>query len=296
MKNILVTGAGGMLGEKIVKYFDSQNQFTVYGTIRNRIPFEGGNVKWENLDLCNQKELHNLLNNIKPSIIIHCAANINIDNCEINSDDSEYLHSNIIEEFKKSSPNSLFIYISTDSIFNGETGNYSEQDTPGPINKYALSKLNGEFQVKYFFKEFIIIRTNIFGFHSIQNKTSLAEWALEKLNKNESINGFDDVIFNPVYTVQLAFVINNLINLNYRGIIHVGSSSRISKFSFLNLLALKFNFNENLIQRTLSQDYNFKAMRPKNTFLNTSKLEKLMDKLDLNEGLNMLYNDILNNK
>jgi dTDP-4-dehydrorhamnose reductase len=295
LKKVLVTGATGMLGEKIVSFFSLSSNYKVFATYRHKKLLSYDNVKWEKVDLNNKSDLNKILIFVKPDIIIHCAANVNLEQCELDIADANYMHSNIINEFHISSPNSIFVYISTDSVFNGEKGDYSESDFPDPINNYALTKLKGENQVIKNFNKYLIIRTNIYGSHSVSNKTSLAEWAISKLNKNEAINGFDNVFFNPVYTLQLAMVIDTLLRSEVRGIVNVGCDEVISKFSFLKKVAKSFNFNQDLIIKSNSNNQMFLARRPLNTSLNNSLLESLIGKkLKLTDGINMLHNDLTN--
>lgn len=295
MKNVLVTGASGMLGEKIVDFFSIKLDYKIFATTRNEIVGNKDEVVWIKVDLNHKADLKKILTFVKPDIIIHCAANVNLEQCELDIADANYMHSNIINEFHISSPNSIFVYISTDSVFNGEKGDYSESDSPDPINNYALTKLNGENQVIKKFNKYLIIRTNIYGSHSVSNKTSLAEWAFSKLNKNEAINGFDNVFFNPVYTLQLAMVIDTLLKSEVRGIVNVGCDEVISKFSFLKKVAKCFNFNQDLIIKSNSNNQMFLARRPLNTSLNNSLLESIIGKkLKLIDGINMLHNDLTN--
>lgn len=284
-----------MLGEKIVSFFSLSSSYKVFATYRNEKLLSNDNIKWEKVDLNNRADLNKILTLVKPDIIIHCAANVNLEQCELDIADANYMHSNIIKEFYISSPNSKFVYISTDSVFNGERGGYSESDFPDPINNYALTKLNGENKVIKNFNKYLIIRTNIYGSHSVGKKTSLAEWAINKLNKNESINGFDNVFFNPVYTLQLAMVIDTLLRSEVNGIVNVGCDEVISKFSFLKKVCKSFNFNQDLIIKSNSNNQMFLARRPMNTSLSNSLLESIIGKkLKLTDGINMLYNDLTN--
>ena len=297
MKNILITGANGMLGEQAFKVFSKNKAFKVYGTYRNDHKNRVDQVFWKRIDLTNRDELHKLLKIVKPDIILHCAADVNIDNCEIDISNAEYLHSKIIKEFKKQCPNSLFIYISTDSIFNGEKGNYDEYDVPKPLNNYSKTKILGEELVKKSFHDFIIIRTNIFGFHTDNKKTSLAEWVLNNLMNDKHINGFEDIIFNPLYTLQLIHVIDILLKSEFKGIINVGSSEFISKYDFIMSIAQIFQYEKNLIIKSKSTDFVFKAKRPKNTSLNITLLKKTTNlELSLKDGLEMLKSDLQTNK
>ncbi len=295
MKKVLVTGAAGMLGEKIIKYFSSDDYYRVFATFRNEIGYTNEKILWKKIDLNDRSNLLKALNYIDPDIIIHCAANINLDQTELDNTDAKYIHSDIIKEFKQGSPNAIFVYISTDSIFNGKTGNYKESDDADPINKYALSKLDGESNVKKYFRNYIILRTNIYGYHSSSNKPSLAQWAISKLKNHEPINGFDDVIFNPVYTMQLAMIVEQLLKIEFRGLINVACDEIVTKHDFLIAIAKKFNFNEELITKSNSNKQSFIAARPLNTSLNNSLVNKIIGKnLSLSEGMQMLFNDFIN--
>ncbi len=283
-----------MLGEKIINFFSSNDIYKTFATFRNEIASRNENVFWKKIDLNDKYNFNLFLSHINPDIIIHCAANTNLDQCEIDNLDAVYLHSEIIEDIKLASPNSIFVYVSTDSIFNGKSGNYKENDIADPINKYAFSKLEGEKNVVKHFKDYIIIRTNIYGYHSSNNKPSLAQWAITKLKNNETINGFEDVFFNPVYTSQLAMVIQHLLKIDFRGLINVGCNETVSKYEFLLKIAKKFKFNENLIAKSSSNNHSFIAARPMNTSLNNEFIKtKLENKISLDDGIEMLFNDLI---
>jgi dTDP-4-dehydrorhamnose reductase len=297
MKNILVTGAGGMLGEKIVDFFSKSIEYNIFASYRTNKPLNEFGATWLMVDLKNKTDFKDLLLVSRPDIIIHCAAFVNLDQCEIDDSESKYLHYQLVKEFANVCPNAYFIYISTDSVFDGETGNYSEYDIANPLNKYALTKCAGEKEVVNQFKQHLVIRTNIYGFHSNNGYSSLAEWAITKLSNNEVIGGFDDVIFNPVYTLQLAYVIDELVKLNYIGIVNVGCDEVISKFNFLKLLAKQFSFSEKLVLKTNSLNQKFTANRPLNTSLNTTLLKnKVNINLNLKHGVTMLFNDMTKHK
>ena len=203
MKRILITGSNGMLGKELIKILDEK--FELYGidresnkTIKNQF----------NIDLTDSDKVVEIIGKIKPYVIIHTAALINLDFCENNQKDTDLI--NIQVSGLLSSLCDKIIFISTDSVFDGMVGNYFEESPKNPINYYAFSKSEAEELIMKNNKNAVIIRTNIYGSNS-SSGNSLFEWAYKELSQGRTIKGFNDLIFNPVYTGQLADAILNLI-------------------------------------------------------------------------------------
>lgn len=293
MKRILITGASGMLGKDIVKVFRGDKEYNVFGITKREIAKEKG-IHYVKVDLREISKLKKELKRIKPEIIIHCAALVDIDYCEKNKNEANALHygvSGILSGYN--ALRTKFIYISTDSVFDGVRGNYTEEDVAHPLNYYAKSKLKGENVSITNNTNSLIIRTNIYGFH-VPLGNSLAEWALDNLMKKKRIGGFTDVFFNPVYTKQLARVIKFIVESNrtIKGILNVGSETRISKYVFLTKLAKAFKKGVRTIDPICADSVSFKAKRPKDTFLDVGKLQKIIKKIpDLDDGLKELHKD-----
>jgi len=233
------------------------------------------------------------LDEINPDVIIHCAAIVNVDECEINKRVAEVLHRDvtaILACYKSDS--TRFIYISTDSVFDGQKGSYTEKDVPNPINYYAKTKRDGEIVVLENNHNGVVIRTNIYGCH-LENGKSLVEWAIDNLKQGKSIIGFNDVYFNPVYAKQVAEVIKEIIPTKYfKGILNVTSKEYCSKYEFLLSIARQFNFNTELITKASVKQLQFLAPRPLNTTLNANLLRSVLGKvLTLQDGLAALKKD-----
>ncbi len=297
-KRVLITGAGGMLGKDIVEIFARDKRYNVFGTIREK-ELRKPAVTYIKADLTNTKDTKKVLSKSKPNIIIHCAAIVNLDICEKNKKYTDLLHiksTEILSSHKNGS--TKFVYISSDSVFNGKTGNYTELDKPDPLNYYAHSKRMGEQAAMANNKNALIIRTNIYGFH-IPPGNSLVEWALNNFALKNKVNGFTDVIFNPVYTKQLARTIKYILenHVKVTGILNVGSTKPLSKYAFLRSLSKEFGFKQSLIRPVSVDDSDLKTPRPKNTTLNIAKLTKIVGKKGLTnlEGFVELKRDHDNN-
>lgn len=289
MKNILITGSSGMLGKDIYTVFDKRNDFNVYGADR----IYNDQIKNENQyigDLTDSNFLQELIGKSTPDLIIHCAAIVNLKTCEENRELTNSLHIDLPRKLVDFTKRGIkLLYISTDSIFDGERGNYNEDDLPNPLNYYAKTKLEGERIIKTAL-DHLIIRTNIFGFN-MPLKNSLVEWAITNILQGNRISGFTDIIFNAMYTKDLAGIILKLINARVSGTYNVASRNILSKYSFLKYLSLLLSNRNDLVEMTKSDDTIVEIYRPKNTTLNVSKVEGIVGLPTIESGLENLIKD-----
>jgi len=167
------------------------------------------------------------------------------------------------------------IQISTDGVFNGEKGFYSENDPPDPINAYGKSKLDAEWKVLNTYDHSCILRTNIFGWNPAARK-GMAEWMIDVLRKDQVLSAFKDVIISPVLTNDLAEILFELCLLEHEGTIHAGSRDSYSKLQFARAIAETFKFNLENIKAISVDELHLVARRPKNTSLNVHRISALL--------------------
>lgn len=292
MSNILITGANGMLGNAVSRHFSGNDGFKVFATSKSKANYSE-NLTFVQGDLTLEKTLREL-ENFQFDVIVHCAALTDIEYSEKNPEETFLINHSATENLVKTFPDALFIYISTDSVFDGKTGNYNESDPTKPLNIYSKSKLFGEDSVKNFAEKFYILRTNIYGYHQPLTHRSLFEWAFEKLKRGEQIRGFSNVVFNPLYVGQLAIVIEQLILQKPSfGIYNAVCNEFLSKYDFLLRIIELFDFSK---EQLLSFDLPERpviALRPFKTFLDNGKISEAVNRLDLSidTGMRMLYDD-----
>jgi len=228
------------------------------------------------LDITDEKQVIDCFHDVKPSIVINCAANTNIDFLEINTTTAYSINGegarNIAVTCKKS--DIRLVHISTDGIFDGINGNYTEEDKPNPINVYAKSKVIGEENIMKNCLNHVIVRTNFYGNHP--KGKSLFNNILSKLKNKEPFTGFNDVIFSPLEVSNLSDIISDVVFSNYRGILNLSSNETISKYQFCCKMADVFGFDSNLIKKGSVDDVGFIAKRPKNTSLNNTKSKQFI--------------------
>jgi perosamine synthetase len=292
-KKILITGVSGMLGSNLAYYF--KNNYDVLG-LYNTHPVNISGILTKQSDISSGNSCRSIIQDYCPEIIIHCASLTNIDYCEENKNIAEQVNVNgtkaIVDSIKDKEIK--LIYISSDSVYGGDKGNYQETDPIEPRNYYGLSKYNGELEVLK--KEgSLILRTNIFGWN-IQNKHSIAEWIINELENNRKIEGFTDVYFSSIYTMDIAKVIEVVIQEKINGIFNCASTTHISKFDFILHIAEFFNLYKNLVKPISIDNFTFKAERGKNLSLNVKKLQDALNyKLpSITQSIASFHNDFKN--
>ncbi len=292
MKNILITGAGGMLGASVCNHFSRLGNYNVFAAARNN----NAHVKATKFfigDLNDAKYISDL-GAIEIEAVVHCAALTDIEKSEKEPENAFSINAKATEHLALQFPSATFIYISTDSVFDGKTGNYTETDTPNPLNIYAQTKLSGEQAVIKSNEKHYILRTNMYGFHRPPSGRSLFEWSYQNLSQGKQVNGFSNVVFNPLYIGQIAEVIEKLIVRKPPfGIYNATCNESLSKLEFLQKVALRFGFAEDLIIPTEISDRPVNAVRPMKTHLKNDKLVDEISGLNLTfeRGLAMLYDD-----
>ena len=266
-----ITGASGMLGTALLSQISKSQE--VFATSRN-VGIQNKNINWDCFDLTNFKFLERWLDKIKPNLVIHCAAIVNVDFCEENLDLTTALHVKTTELIAKymTHNNGRLIYISTDSVFDGNKKNsYKETDTVNPLNIYAKTKLQGEKYVQSI-NNGLVLRTSIIGLR--QNRSnSLAEWILQKLVQDSSLNLFHDVYFSPISVQELSVIIDKIIQKPIYGLYHCGSSDSISKYEFGKKMSEIFQLTDAKLNKISIDSLNFRSKRPKNMSLNVSKIK-----------------------
>jgi len=283
---MLVTGASGLLGNKIVEH--AKNDYKLV-PIYKTTPLHSNSLK---LDITDAVEVSNLFSRFKPTVVIHTASETNVDKCE-----TEKVHAwkvnvegarNIADACQK--VNAKLVAISTDYVFDGEKGLYTEEDTPNPINYYGVTKLEGEKQVINYCKNYAILRTSVlYGWHPW--KQNFATWVINKLRQQQEINIVEDHYNTPTLADNLAEMALEVAEKDLQGLYHASGNERISRYEFAKKIAETFGLNSDLIKPVkTSQMAAWTAKRPRDSSLDTGKIRKQLKTKPLNitEGLNKM--------
>ena len=277
-QRLFVTGASGLLGNKIVEL--AKFKFEV-------IPLHGTRLLQPNslqIDITNKNRVMQLFNDLKPDIVIHTASETNVDKCEIEKEHAWKVNvegtQNIAEECQKN--NTKIVYISTDYVFDGEKGLYAEEDCPNPINHYGITKLEAEKQVINNCRNYAVLRTSVlYGWHP--SKMNFATWVISKLEKKQEIAVVEDHYNTPTLADNLAEMAIEVAERNLQGLYHASGCERISRFEFAREIARTFSLNLGLIKPLkMSELKAWVAKRPRDSSLSTAKIQKQLITKPLN--------------
>jgi dTDP-4-dehydrorhamnose reductase len=273
---LLVTGASGLLGTKICQLGICKG-FEVYSGYWQHKPRKGIPLK---LDLSQKNKMGKIFDEVKPDAVVHAAAMTNVDKCELEKNLSWRINVEgtqaIVKLCKKH--RSFMVYVSTDYVFNGDRGMYTETDQVNPINYYGLTKLKGEESVRNIIRQACIARTSvIFGSIPATGKTNFALWLLDKLKKKKKVQIVTDQTNSPTLNTNLAEMILEVLERKLCGTYHLAGGTRLSRYQFAITLAEIFDLDTSLIDPCTSDEISWVAKRPKDSSLNIDKAMQTLE-------------------
>jgi dTDP-4-dehydrorhamnose reductase len=266
---VFVTGASGSLGWTLCRLLSSKCRIAGTYFRHPRVPESTVGVK---LDLADLPSISATLDHFKPEVIFHAAAITDPDRCEENPGLAFAVNSDATRELASVALRlgSRLIFVSTDLVFDGEKGGYTETDPARPLSVYGASKLRAE-QATLERGAFVVIRSSlVYGFGSPVSRTFLG-WMLSKLGRNEPIEVFADQKRNPVLVDDLAEAAVAAVEGDLVGLYHVGGPETMSRLEFGRQVCGVFGFGEALLRPTSMADFGFKAKRPVDSSLSTEK-------------------------
>jgi len=286
-ERLLITGGSGFLGSHIPRM--STKGFEVFATY-NRHPSKIPGCDLVPLDIRDQQRVISMFERIRPDLVIHTAALANVDYCEDHAEEAWLTNVGGTENVSLASKEvgAKVIYISTDSVFDGERGMYAEEDIPAPLNTYAKTKLEGEKMVQRWLPGSIVVRTAFYGWsRNSSSKPSLAEWIVSELRERRILRMFTDVFFSPIFVDNLVEVMMEMHYKGLRGIYHVGGRERCSKHAFGQEIAQLFLLDRSLIRPSSVMEASLRAPRPKDLSLNIAKVSAVVNirMLDVKGGI-----------
>jgi dTDP-4-dehydrorhamnose reductase len=236
-QTILVLGASGMLGNAVLRFFADADGYMVKGTVRSTSAIQLFPKKFRNLlvpefDAENPESLADLIDFVRPDVVINCIGLVK--QASNSNDPLVALPINALLPHRLAricaNSNVRLIHMSTDCVFTGNKGYYSEQDITDSIDLYGVSKRLGE--VNY--PNTITLRTSIIG-HELNGNRSLIDWFLSQEN---NVKGFSKAIFSGLPTVEIARLIRDYVipHPELSGVYHV-SADPINKYDLLRLVA-----------------------------------------------------------
>jgi len=277
---ILITGSNGLLGQKLVAQC-LKNGIIFLATSKdlNRNS-DCPEDKYHSLDITNPVQIKDVFDLFQPTHIIHTAAMTNVDQCEDSPEECILINttsvSYLFEESKRL--NAHFQLLSTDFVFDGQIGNYKEDDTVNPLSVYAKSKVRAEeFLQNDAYKNWSIVRTIIvYGTANNLSRSNIVVWAKSALQKGDKMTIVDDQFRAPTWADDLAWACLAICEKVHTGIFHICGPEIMSIFSIVERIAKYYTLSTENLQKTNSLQLNQSAKRPPKTGFDLSKARKIL--------------------
>jgi dTDP-4-dehydrorhamnose reductase len=271
---VLVTGANGFLGHYLVAALIRGNH-EVIATGRGgcRLPFSHERFQYVSMDFTDPFAVHDVFTKFTPGVVVHAGAISKPDDCEqqqwqsylVNVEGTLNMLLNA-EEHK-----SFFVFLSSDFVFDGEKGMYSEEDVPNPVNFYGRTKAEAEDAVREYPYDWAIVRTILVYGKPIPGKDNLLSVVKSKLENGEHYNVFDDQMRTPTYVEDLATGIISVIEKKAKGIYHLSGIDVLTPYEMACQLADHLGLDKSLLKKTTSGEFPQPAKRPPRTGFNIQK-------------------------
>jgi dTDP-4-dehydrorhamnose reductase len=292
---VLITGANGLLGQHLTQLLLEKN-YQVVATSRgeSRLPFKpSGNYTYHSMDIANAFDTYAVMNREKPDVVVHAAAMTQVDECELQPEQCERINvqgtAQILTDAETIS--SHFIYISTDFVFDGEKGNYSEEEDTNPISLYGFTKLQAESMVQVSDIPFAIVRTClVYGNLLKGTRSNIVSWVRGSLEQNKTIQVVSDQLRTPTYVGDLAKGIALIIEKKATGIYHISGKDWLTPYDIALKTAQKFQLDANKIVKVDASTFKQPGRRPLKTGFIIEKARKELgyEPISFDEGLERL--------
>lgn len=276
MEKILITGATGMLGGYVKKFIDN-TKYEIFCPKRSEF------------DLKKIDNIAKIIKDFKPNIILHLAAETNVDLCEVDIAHAAQVNYLATQEIAKTASEigAWMVYISTSNVFGADKKlSYNELDLPCPLNYYGKSKLAGEEGVKkYLAQNSLIVRSGwMIGGGAQRDQKFVGKIIAQIRNKALVLKAVDDKYGTVTFACALAKFIIDSMKIRKVGLYHFASQGLVTRFDIANLVARNLNFQGEL-KPVKSSEFPLSAPRPDSEGISSVLLN---DK----EGIKPILNDL----
>jgi dTDP-4-dehydrorhamnose reductase len=290
---LLVTGLNGFVGGSVV--VQAKKNWEVHGIYNTDASGLSDDILTYQLDLTNQDQVVAIFHLIQPDAVIHTAAIANIDFCENNKEQAWQVNVGITETLAQLCKESgaKMVFCSTDTVFDGKKGFYSELDLPHAVNYYAQTKIEAEKIVLEASSKNIVARLAlVMGLPVLGKGNSFLADMISKFKKGDSITFPENEIRTPVDVVTLGAALIELGGSGFNGIIHLSGNTRINRYKMAKQIAESLGYDTELVKGTNSNQLKGRAPRPDDASMVNGLARKILktQMLTLKEGLDLTLN------
>lgn len=280
MCEILITGASGFLGANIMRLCAELGRDALGLVHSHELPDDSRTVR---LDISDTRAIMALVRSERPRAVIHAAALTSPDYCEAHPEEADTVNVTATGALAMAAfaVDAHLTFVSTDLVFDGKHGMYTELDAPSPINHYARTKAQAEHLVRSASSDFAVARPSfVYGRPLAAHHASFSESIYNSLQNGEPTGVFRDQFRSPIEAGALAAAIMEVSDERLSGIWHVAGPDRVSRYEFARILADVAGLDPGPLRETSMFDVALRAARPPDASLDISKaLQRLKTSL-----------------
>ncbi|VAX21300.1 dTDP-4-dehydrorhamnose reductase [hydrothermal vent metagenome] len=270
-KKILVIGAGGNLGFCLARFLSGK--YEVHSTVHNYCP-EGLNA--QRLDITNRGAVEAMFDKIKPDAAVNLSALADANVCEKKPDKARLVNVDGAENVARACRRSGDIYLvhySTDLVFDGTCGPYSEDDAVNPVNVYGATKAESESAVISSHENSAILRTAIVYGRGSGKRPNFFEFLIAQAQSGNGAKIFNNEYRSFLYADDSANAVAELIDSSLTGVFHAGGDERLNRYEFVTKMLFYFGLPGDNFEPIRIGDLAEQAPRPPDCSLNSAKLK-----------------------
>lgn len=290
-RRLFVTGYGGFVAGSIVK--QASDDWDVIAASRSPVPNGRADVTHLQFDLRDFASLKQAFDDTRPTAVIHTAAMADIDRCQQNQRDAEAVNVHVtkclVELCRKH--RARLVFCSTDTVFDGLRGRYTEADEPHPINFYGETKVEAEEHVQNGLANMVIARLAlVMGLPMIGAGNSFLARMIASFQQNRSVLMPTNEIRTPIDVVTLGRALLELASHDFTGLIHLAGSTRTNRYDLAIEIANQLGYPSELVTPTNSAADLTRAPRPADVSLNNATAASMLKTplLNVADGLRLI--------
>jgi dTDP-4-dehydrorhamnose reductase len=278
-KKVLITGANGLLGQKLSHLLVHNTEIDLIATSRgeNKLDQVLPELHFISLDVTDARQIDKVIAVERPTHIIHTAAMTNVDACEEDQPGCWQLNVTAVQHLVKACEQHQvhLVHLSTDFIFDGEEGPYDETAKPNPISYYGQSKLAAEELIRSSTCKWAILRTVlVYGIVHDYGRSNIVLWVKQNLEAHQPIRVVNDQFRTPTLAEDLAMGCWLAVSHDAEGIYHVSGRDLLTPYDMALQVAAYFRLDASLIGAVDASTFSQKARRPLRTGFDIGKAEQ----------------------
>lgn len=295
MTNILIIGANGFTGRRMLMDYSLNPDYKVTGSSFKEDIQPGGNYRFIQADIRDPRAVESLLDEVRPDVLINTAALSVPDYCDTHRAEAEALNVTAVEHLARNcrKHGSRFIHLSTDFVFDGKAERlYNEADIPNPANYYGVTKLEGEKRVAACCTDYAIVRVVVvYGKALPGQHGNILQLVANRLRKGQEIRVVSDQWRTPTYVGDISVGVEQLINHPANGIYHICGDECLTIAQIAYRVADYLRLDRSLIHPVTTEEMQEAIPRPRFSGLSIEKAQSELGYTphSLEEGMKRMF-------